>query len=154
MRGGGRGWGFDGAGKAEIRTGAVLGLGGVCNPGRATRVGHDPHLRLHLYIMYSHYGVWKRIGPTVLLLTERAFDAHAILFFIPFSQCVHVYVRRRNATRDVFPHCQRSEAERTRLYYLPLTRDAASVVSRFMWQELNDLRVNTVLKAFQVNKRR
>ena len=44
-----------------------------------------------------------------------------------------------------------SGAERTaRLYHLPFTRDAASVVSRFLWKELNDLRVKVVLRAFQV----
>lgn len=37
------------------------------------------------------------------------------------------------------------------MYHLPLTRDAASVVSRFMWKELNDLRVKVVLRAFQVS---
>ncbi|CAM9958687.1 unnamed protein product [Ectocarpus sp. 13 AM-2016] len=44
---------------------------------------------------------------------------------------------------------QRPEVESTRLYHLPLTRDAASVVSRFMWKELNELRVKVVLRAFQ-----
>lgn len=43
-----------------------------------------------------------------------------------------------------------SPAERTRLYHLPFTRDAASVVSRFLWKELHDLRVKVVLRAFQV----
>ena len=33
---------------------------------------------------------------------------------------------------------------------LHLTRDAASVVSRFLWKVLNDLRVKVVLRAFQV----
>lgn len=49
---------------------------------------------------------------------------------------------------------QRSEVPRARLYHLPFTRDAASVVSRFMWTELNELRVKSVLKAFQVIQKR
>lgn len=41
------------------------------------------------------------------------------------------------------------EPERASLYHLPFTRDAASVVSRFLWKELNDFRVKVVLRAFQ-----
>ncbi|CAM9363341.1 unnamed protein product, partial [Ectocarpus sp. 6 AP-2014] len=54
---------------------------------------------------------------------------------------------RRESSSTLPP--QRPEVESTRLYHLPLTRDAASVVSRFMWKELNELRVKVVLRTFQ-----
>lgn len=36
------------------------------------------------------------------------------------------------------------------MYHLPFSRDAASVVSRFLWEKLNDLKVKVVLRSFQV----
>lgn len=42
------------------------------------------------------------------------------------------------------------ESERSRVYHLPFSRDAASVVSRFMWKQLNELRVKAVVRSFEV----
>lgn len=58
--------------------------------------------------------------------------SHRILFFLQ---------------RDGF---KRMDSERGRLYHLPFSRDAASVVSRFLWKQLNELKVKLVLKTFQV----
>ncbi|CAM9214804.1 unnamed protein product [Scytosiphon promiscuus] len=148
---GGSGWG----GAGGDGGGGMWGSGGSTRGGQRRRIPASPVSEASLKGGNgTHFGRTSGLRLRALRRPGRLGDAGADGVVEPGdrappppAETSHEGPPERQEPLSALP--QRSDSEKARLYHLPFTRDAASVVSRFMWKQLNDLRVKVVLRAFQ-----